>query len=228
MAMSDASPQPGGASNPAAVFHIELRQFPHNFCHFNLSEPELYATILGPWVREQWIELGERKWSPHQAKLAVLEGPHLPLEQLSMGRGWRNAQRTGRDVTERVLAAAKAAAEADIQASQVALADASQPQDESLLVDSLGLELLAQLGAGAVSLRRAWEIAAARQPDRSAGQSLVLAERAITSLLAPSLIVLVRSDGAGETQKPLEDADAQAVLRSPGSWTGEIVGIARR
>jgi hypothetical protein len=204
-----------------ASYHVELRQFPHNFCHFNLGEPELYDTIVGPWAREQWIELGERKWNPHQAKLTVLQGPHLPIDQLSMGRGWRNAQRTGRDVTERVLAAAKA----DMQASQASPADASQPQDESLLADSLGLELLA---AGAVSLRRAWEMAAARHPDRSAAQSLALAERAITSLLASSLIVLVRSDGAGKTQRPLEEADLQTALRSTDSWTEEIVGIARR
>lgn len=209
-------------------YHFELRQFPHNFCHFNLSAPELHDTIVGPWAREQWIELGERKWNPHQAKLTVLQGPHLPIDQLSMGRGWRNAQRTGRDVTERVLAAAKADAEADTQPPQASPAGTSQPQDESLLADSLGLELLAQLTAGAISLRRAWEIAAARQPDRSAGQSLALAERAIASLLASSLIVLVRSDGAGETQRPLAEADAQTVLRSTDSWTAEIVGIARR
>jgi hypothetical protein len=207
-----------------ASYHVELRQFPHNFCHFNLSKPELYDTIVGPWAREQWIELGERKWNPHQAKLTVLQGPHLPIDQLSMGRGWRNAQRTGRDVTERVLAAAKA----DMQSSQASPAAASQARDEDLLADSLGLELLAQLAAGAVSLRRAWEIAAARHPDRSAGQSLALAERAITSLLASSLIVLVRNEGEGETQRPLEETDPQTALHSTDSWTEEIVGIARR
>ncbi len=223
--MHSGDPQESSASSS---YHVELRQFPHNFCHFNLSEPELYDTIVGPWAREQWIELGERKWNPHQAKLTVLQGPHLPVDQLSMGRGWRNAQRAGRDVTERVLAAAKAHDEAKIQASQASLAAASQAQDESLLADSLGLDLLAQLTAGAVSLRRAWEIAAARQPDRSASQSLSLAERAIASLLASSLIVLVRNDGAGERQTPVDEADAQTVLGSTDSWTGEIVGVARR
>ena len=57
------------------MYHIELRQFPHNMCRFNLTEQELLATVTAPWAREQWIELGERKWSPHQAKLTVLEGP---------------------------------------------------------------------------------------------------------------------------------------------------------
>ena len=75
------------------MFHIELRQFPHNVCRFNLSEQEL-RTLVGPWAREQWIELGGRKWSPHQARLTVLNGPRLTVQELSMGRGWRNAQRT--------------------------------------------------------------------------------------------------------------------------------------
>jgi hypothetical protein len=222
--MSSASAQPGGASNPPATYHVELRQFPHNFCHFNLSEHELYATIVGPWAREQWIELGERKWSPHQAKLTVLEGPHLPVEQLSMGRGWRNAQRTGREVTERVLAAASAGA----QATPASSTDAPQSQDEGLLAESLGLELLTQLVVGAVSLRRAWELAAARHPDRTAAQCLALAERAITSLLASSLIVLVRDDGMGDTQRPIDEAEIQTVMQAVDSWTAEIVSMARR
>src|SRR5438445_7825638 len=85
------------------MFHVELRQFPHNACSFNLTEAELFALVV-PWSRERWVELGEREWSPHQARLTVLEGPRLPVEQLSMGRGWRNAQRQSEDVTERMLA----------------------------------------------------------------------------------------------------------------------------
>lgn len=214
--------------NGPASYHVELRQFPHNFCHFNLSEHELYTTIIEPWAREQWIELGERKWSPHQAKLTVLEGTHLPLEQLSMGRGWRNAQRSGRDVTERVLAAAKAGAEAGVHAAPSSLADAPPSPDKSLLADALGLELLTQLATDAVSLRRAWELAAARHPDRTAGQSLALAERAITSLLAASLIVLVRGDGVGDTPRPVAADEVHELMRAVDSWTAEIVGIARR
>ncbi len=91
------------------MYHVELRQFPHNTCRFNLTEQELLATVVGPWAREQWIEIGERKWSPHLARLTVLEGPQIPVGQLSMGRGWGNAQRQGEDVTERVIARAKQA-----------------------------------------------------------------------------------------------------------------------
>ena len=84
-----------------------MRQFPHNMCRFNVSERELDA-IVQPWAREQWVEFGERRWNVNQARLTILEGPRIPPEQLSMGRGWRAAQRLSKDVTESVLAAARA------------------------------------------------------------------------------------------------------------------------
>ncbi len=66
------------------MYHIELRQFPHNFCHFNLSEGEL-AALLSPWAAGQVVEVGDRRWNPQQAKITVLEGPELELQDLSMG-----------------------------------------------------------------------------------------------------------------------------------------------
>ncbi len=90
-----------------SVYHVELRQFPHNTARFNLSAAELRATLLEPWVRDRPFEFGERKWSPHQAKLTVLAGPGIPPGQLTMGRGWRAAERHGRDVTAELLAAVR-------------------------------------------------------------------------------------------------------------------------
>jgi hypothetical protein len=225
--MTSAEAPSDGEQIAPTAYHIELRQFPHNLCRFNLSEQELYATIIEPWAREQWIELGERKWSPHQAKLTVLEGTHLPVEQLSMGRGWRNAQRKGREVTEHLLASVKAGTETGIQAAHSVTA-ASQTREEGLLADSLGLDLLAQLAEGPVSLRRAWELAVARHPDRGIGDCLALAERAVASLLASNLIVLVRNDGVGDTQPQVDEGELPTVLRAIDCWTAEIVGIARR
>jgi len=89
------------------MYHVELRQFPHNLCRFNLDEHELRA-IAERWAREQWVALGDRKWDPHQARLTILEGPEIAPDQLTMGRGWRAAERSGEDVTGRVLAAARA------------------------------------------------------------------------------------------------------------------------
>lgn len=88
------------------MYHLQLRQFPHNLSRFNLTEAQLRA-IVEPWAAERVVEIGERKWSPHQAKLTILEGPQLAVEQLAMGRGWRAAQRDSSDVTEQVLDAAK-------------------------------------------------------------------------------------------------------------------------
>ncbi len=196
MAMSDASGHPGG-SGVSPAFHIELRQFPHNLCHFNLTEHELRTTIVEPWAREEWIELGERKWSPHQAKLTVLEGPHLPIEELSMGRGWRSAQRESEDVTVRMLATAKEWVDGGAQAAANRQGDALGAQNDGLLADSLGLELLAQLGSAPAPLRRAWELALARHPERGVSQCLALAEGAILSLLGSGLIVLLTFCGWG-------------------------------
>lgn len=100
------------------MYHLELRQFPHNFCRFNLSEPELRAAVLDAWARRESIDLGERRWTPDQATLTILAGPRLSLQELSMGRGWRNAERRSEDVTELMLAAADARAGAGVGRSR--------------------------------------------------------------------------------------------------------------
>jgi hypothetical protein len=140
------------------MFHIELRQFPHNACAFNLTDAEL-SQIVGLWSREQWIELGERKWNPHQARLTVLEGPRLEVEELAMGRGWRNAQHRSEDVTERVIARARGT-------------------DEDAELQSL-------LGPDPSALLQAWRLAAERRPELSPSESLALAESTLHSLDAP-------------------------------------------
>lgn len=142
------------------MFHVELRQFPHNFCRFNLSEAELRATLLEPWSRGEQVEAGERRWEPRQASLTVIEGPTLSMPELAMGRGWRNATRAGSDVTERMLAA--------LADSPEALATPA--------VTSLGDELMALLGKESLPLLRAWQLALERHPDRSPSECLALAE----------------------------------------------------
>ena len=137
------------------MFHVELRQFPHTACAFNLSETEL-STLVEPWSREQWIELGERKWNPHQARMTVLEGPHLPVEDLAIGRGWRNAQHQSQDVTARVLARA---GDGDTDT-----------------------ELQSLLGDDPAALLAAWRLAAQRRPELAPSESLALAETTLRSL----------------------------------------------
>jgi hypothetical protein len=158
------------------MFHIELRQFPHNMCHFNMTEQELFAQIVDGWAQEQWIELGDRKWNPHQSKLIVLEGPRIPVEQLSMGRGWPTAQRQGEDVTERVIAQAKRAAQ------PVAAQPGAAPPAAVASAEGPAEQLQALLGGDPVALLQAWRLAAERRPEIAPSEALALAEQTLASL----------------------------------------------
>jgi hypothetical protein len=89
------------------MYHVELRHFPFTAYRFNLGDRELLA-LLDPWVHDKWIDLDERKWSPQQARITVLEGPEMPVYELSMGRGWRSAERKSKDVTPEMLERARA------------------------------------------------------------------------------------------------------------------------
>jgi 2-iminobutanoate/2-iminopropanoate deaminase len=102
-----AAPLPTPA-DPAYVYHAELRHFPRNLCHFNMGAAELQSAILEPWAADRMFDLGDLRWDPRQARLTILEGPRIPPDQLTMGRGWSTAKRQGTDVTSQLLAAAGA------------------------------------------------------------------------------------------------------------------------
>jgi hypothetical protein len=159
------------------MYHVELRQFPHNMCRFNLTEADLSA-IVEPWVREQVVEFGERKWSPQQAKITIFDGPRLPLEQLTMGRGWRAAERQSENVTDAALTAAREALAAAAHAP--APPGAAQPAAANgALADplALGVQLASLLGHDPAALLAAWREVAARATGLSPSESLALAER---------------------------------------------------
>ncbi len=168
------------------MYHVELHQFPQNMCRFNLTGAELQA-IVDPWVREQQVDFGERRWSPHKARLTILEGPQMPLDQLTMGRGWRAARRQGEDVTEAVLAAARealaAAAQAPVPAAAALapgpVAPTQAPGQAPPLSDplALGVQLASLLGEDPGRLLSAWKEVAARSSGLSPSESLALAER---------------------------------------------------
>jgi hypothetical protein len=221
------------------VFHLEVRQFPHTVVRFNQSEQQMRAIAI-PWAREEWVEVGERKWNSNQAKLTILEGPQLSMPQLAMSRGWRNAQRLGEDVTERVLeplkqtsVAGAPAAEPDARAAGAGVGEGAQGAtaaagaDLGLLADSLGLEILALLDDGPVPPARVWGVAQERLPGGTAAESLGLGEAAIRSLLARRLVVL-RHFGAGERSAEGANAAArdvgageiESLLRAAESWAG--------
>jgi hypothetical protein len=161
------------------MYHVELRQFPHNFCRFNLTEAELREAVLDGWARGEWIEFGERKWNPQQAKLIVVEGPQIPLEQLSMGRGWRIAEREGKDVTEQLIAAAhsaNASATGNATTNEQVRSRAAAALGLDPAAASLTAELLGLLGEDAVPLMRAWQLALEGHSERTPSECLALAE----------------------------------------------------
>jgi hypothetical protein len=212
------------------VYHLELRKFPHTVCRFNQSEQQLRAVVV-PWANEEWIEEGERKWNSNEATITVLEGPELSMPELTMGRGWRTAQRRSEDVTERVLEAVKrerAPAPASSQSASAdgeggrATASARDAPDSQPLADSLALELLALLNTAPVSLARVWQLASERLGDASASASLALAEQAVRSLVARGLVVL--RSGGDEDAAELAGDRVEEGLRAIASWAGEQAG----
>lgn len=225
------------------MYHVELRQFPHNFCRFNLTEGELCETILEGWARGEWIELGERKWSPHQANLTVLEGPRLPVEQLSLGRGWRNAVRQGKNVTEVVLEAVRSGVSAPggthtdavVAPKDIGPAGGEASEEQSIpkhveqvdlardirfAADSLGLEVLAELGEEPTPLTSVWRLARRRYPERAASDCLKLAEHAIRSLTRAQLIVVLIANDLGAPAPCRSGEQLDRALCAIDSWTG--------
>jgi hypothetical protein len=154
------------------TFHVELRQFPHMTREFNLEREQLDARVLRPWVRDEAIELGDRRWAPDRAKLAVYEGRALDGDEIGMGRGWGNVTKTAEEVTARVL-------------DEVRRAVASPPalnQLKALLVaraDRQPLKMAAVLG-----------LAGEIQSDSSKNERVELAHRAIWELLQEERLML--------------------------------------
>jgi hypothetical protein len=158
------------------MFHVEMRQFPHNFCSFNIGDDELRA-IVDPWIRDRPVDFGERRWSPLEARLKILEGPELTLQQLSMGRGWQAAQRVSEDVTERVLDSARqwaANAAAPALAAPAAAAGIGDPL-------AFGFQIASLLGSDPTRLLEAWWAAAADSRGLAPSETLALAEHKLAS-----------------------------------------------
>jgi hypothetical protein len=85
-------------------FHVEISSgFRQRARAFNLDQATLRDTILEPWMADRVIELGDKRWQPRDCKLIVLEGPELAETDLSMGRGWSNAERKSANVTRKLI-----------------------------------------------------------------------------------------------------------------------------
>ncbi len=166
------------------MYHLQVRQFPNHATLFNLSEQEVRA-VLEPWARGKIIAVGERKWAPERATLTVLEGPELGLAQMAMGRGWRAAERSSEDVTERMLAAVAQGPQsaAERPSTPSAAPPSAAPAASTPLADPLVLavQLASLLGSDPERLLATWREVATCSPGLAPSEALALAERQIAS-----------------------------------------------
>lgn len=181
------------------MFHVELRQFPHQTRAFNLTREELDARILGPWVSGGGVELDDRRWTSDRARLTIYEGPALTGDQLGLGRGWANVTREGEDATERLLA------------------EAAHPPP----VAELKRELVERSADGPLALGAVVDLAGERYPQSRVSERLALCEQAVWELLHEGA-VQVTTAGA-----PVAREQWQALLLSWATWTEDETTIVR-
>jgi hypothetical protein len=181
------------------VFHVEIRQFPHQTRAFNLTREELDARIVVPWVSGGGVELDDRRWSSDRARLTIYEGPALAGDQLGLGRGWANVTREGVDVTERLLA------------------EAAHPPP----VAELKRELMERSADGPLAFGAVIELAGEHYPQSRVSERLALCEQAVWELLHEGA-VQVRHAGALVARERW-----QSVLLSWATWSEDGTRIER-
>jgi hypothetical protein len=184
------------------LVHVELSRFPHSARAFNLSQAELAARILEPWLRGETVELGDRSWDPKKADLVIYEGPELRPDELSMGRGWANAMRAGEDVTAKVLA--ETAPQARRSASQ-----AGPPALEQFKED-----VLAQCAGGRIGVHQVMWLAGTRFPQARPSERLALAEQAVWELLHQDRLRMVGEAG------PVPASEWERIVLAWDTWAG--------
>ena len=181
------------------MFHVELRQFPHQARAFNLSRQELDARILEPWVTGAPIDLQDRRWTSEKSKLTILEGAELRPDEIGMGRGWSNAAKGGQDVTAQLLDEVRHIRQA--------------PADE------LKEAIVAACAGSRIALAQVVGVAAAREPQRRPSELLGAAEQAVWELLHAGRLRLLRHGDEVPRER------WQPVLLSWSSWTGTEVTV---
>jgi hypothetical protein len=182
------------------MFHVEMRMGMHVVREFNLDDRKLYVTFLEPLLSDREFSIEGHDYYPRHTRIVILEGPELPLDQLGMGRGWGNAERTATDVTESVLAKARAhlashspasatptgpaAASAAAQQRAQAPAPTPAPAVAVSVPDALRERLIGRLSAGPVTLADIAAIAADLMPESPPEEQLAASRGAALELLS--------------------------------------------
>jgi hypothetical protein len=150
------------------VYHVQLYTRLHQARVYNLSNEELQQQFLDPMRGPGLFVYEGHEYEPRKTKLSVYEAERLRPDQISMGRGWPNVVKSGKDVTAEVLAQRAAPAPAAGSAAAVA---------------QLKERLIGRLSAGPVSLQEIVAMAGELMPGSDDAERLAASHRAASELL---------------------------------------------
>ena len=168
------------------MFHVEMRSGMHVVREFNLSERELWTQFLAPLMADHEFVVAGHDFIPRKTRIKIYEGPELRPDQLGMGRGWQNVERSAGDVTERVLARARefvATGSAGGAGAPTPASAGGAPAGAPPATDALRERLIGRPSAGPVTIEEIVTIAADLMPESSPQERRAAAERAAVALL---------------------------------------------
>jgi len=191
------------------MFHAEIREGTHVIREFNLDERALWVRYLAPLLGDREFVREGHEWNPRKTRIKIFEGPELRSDQISMGRGWPNAQRAGTDVTKAVLTRARELQQAPTSAASPSPqppAPAASPQPATTPAPAvadgpvqgariLRERLIGRLGAGPVTGLQIEALAHSAMPEADPPARRAACERAVWELLAAGEAQLSESDG---------------------------------
>jgi hypothetical protein len=160
------------------MFHVEMRMGVHIVREFNLGEQRLWLEFLAPLMAGKDFNVEGHDFIPRQTRLKVYEGPELRPDQLGMGRGWQNVERSADDVTERVLERAR-----EHTAAAAAAAAPTTVRTSSPAAELLRERLIGRLTAGPIAAEEILAIAAELLPESGEAERLGVASQAAWALL---------------------------------------------
>jgi hypothetical protein len=157
------------------MFHVEMRMGAQVVREFNLSERRLWLELLEPLMSDRELKIEGHEFIPRQTRLKVYEGPELRPDQLGVGRGWQNVERSAADVTERVLTRARGhTGRARDDRSQVEV-----PSAPDLVTE----RMISRLGAGPISAQEILGDVADLMPHATVHEHTEVARQAVWQLL---------------------------------------------
>ena len=175
------------------MFHVEMRMGMNVVREFNLSDRRLWLEFLAPLMADRAFSVEGHEFMPRKTRIKIYEGPELRPDQLAMGRGWQNVERTAADATERVLQRAREHAATTSPAAPAAT-PAAEPALTPASADLLRERLHGRIAAGPIIAADILTAAAELMPDASEPQRIEAARYATWALLERGVAQLAPSD----------------------------------